>query len=68
MPFAIEPSSCLCPRPKSLLPSARKLEFSPDEVLSFLLANKQSAGQEVDNVDTWVTMIKEERKEPKSEV
>ena len=31
------------------------LEFSPAEGLSFLLANKQSAGQAVDNVEVWMT-------------
>ena len=45
-----------------------KLGFSPAESLSFLLANKQSAGQAVDNVEVWITRIREERKEAKNEV
>jgi hypothetical protein len=45
-----------------------KLEFSPAESLSFVLANKQSAGQAVDNVEVWMTRIREERKEAKNEV
>ncbi len=44
-----------------------KLEFSPAEVLSFLLANKQSPGQAVDNVEVSMTRIIEERKKAKSE-
>ena len=45
-----------------------KLEFSLAEGLSFLLANKQSAGQAVNNVEVWMTRVREERKEAKNEV
>jgi chaperone BCS1 len=44
-----------------------KLEFSPAKVLSFLLANKQSARQAVDNVEVWMTRIRQERKEAKND-
>jgi chaperone BCS1 len=45
----------------------QKLEFSRAEGLSFLLANKQSAEQAVDNVKVWMTRIRE-RKKAKNEV
>jgi chaperone BCS1 len=45
-----------------------KLEFSSAESLSFILANKQSAGQAVDNVEAWMTRIREERKGTKNKV
>jgi mitochondrial chaperone BCS1 len=45
-----------------------KLEFSPAKSLSFILANKQSAGQAVNNVEAWMTRIREERKEAKNKV
>jgi chaperone BCS1 len=39
-----------------------KLEFSPAEIMSLLLANKQSPQQAIDNVDAWIERIREERK------
>jgi chaperone BCS1 len=45
-----------------------KLEFSPAEVQSFLLAYKQSPRQAVDNVEAWMTRIREEREEARNEV
>jgi mitochondrial chaperone BCS1 len=45
-----------------------KLEFGPAGGLSFLLVNKQSAGQAVDNVEVWMARIREEREEAKNEV
>jgi mitochondrial chaperone BCS1 len=42
-----------------------KLEFSPAEIMSLLLANKQSPRQAIDNVDAWVEKVREERKKLK---
>jgi chaperone BCS1 len=42
-----------------------KLEFSPAEIMSLLLANKQSPRQAVDNVEVWMEKIKEEKKKVK---
>ncbi|KAH7394826.1 hypothetical protein BKA66DRAFT_455911 [Pyrenochaeta sp. MPI-SDFR-AT-0127] len=39
-----------------------KIEFSPAEILSLLLANKQSPRQAIDNVNAWMDQIREERK------
>jgi chaperone BCS1 len=44
-----------------------KLEFSPAEILSFLVVNKQSPSIAVDNVVQWMTKIREERKKAKNE-
>jgi chaperone BCS1 len=43
-----------------------KLEFSPAEILSFLLEHKQSAGEAIDNVDVWITRMMEDRKTVKN--
>jgi chaperone BCS1 len=45
-----------------------ELKFSPAEIQSFLLVNKQSPGITVANVDQWVTEIMEERKKAKNEL
>ena len=45
-----------------------QLKFSPAEIQSFLLVNKQSPGMAVANVDQWVTEIMEERKKAKNEL
>jgi chaperone BCS1 len=42
-----------------------KLEFSPAEIMSLLLVNKQSPRQAVDNVEVWMEKIKEEKKKVK---
>jgi chaperone BCS1 len=42
-----------------------KLEFSPAEIMSLLLANKQSPRQAIDSVDAWIDKIREERKKLK---
>jgi chaperone BCS1 len=42
-----------------------KLEFSQAEIMSLLLANKQSPQQAINNVDAWVEKIREERKKVK---
>jgi hypothetical protein len=42
--------------------------FSPAEIQSFLLVNKQSPGMAVANVGQWVTDIMEERKKVKNEL
>lgn len=42
-----------------------ELEFSPAEILSFLVVNKQSPSIVVDNVVQWMTKIREERKKAK---
>ena len=39
-----------------------KLEFSPADILSFLLENKQSPEQVVDNVGVWVMKMREGKK------
>ena len=42
-----------------------KLESSAAEIMSLLLANKQSPRQAIDNVDAWIDKIREERKKLK---
>ena len=42
-----------------------KLEFSRAEIMSLLLASKQSPRQAIDNVDAWMEKIREERKKLK---
>ena len=42
-----------------------KYEFSSAEIISFLLANKQSPRQAVDNVEVWMKKIREEKKKVK---
>ncbi|KAH8704294.1 BCS1 N terminal-domain-containing protein [Phaeosphaeriaceae sp. PMI808] len=42
-----------------------RLEFSPAEIMSLLLANKQSPRQAINNVDVWMETIREERKKLK---
>jgi mitochondrial chaperone BCS1 len=42
-----------------------KLEFSPAEILSFLLEHKQSPGEAIGNVEAWITRIMEDRKDRK---
>ncbi|KAF2177369.1 putative mitochondrial chaperone bcs1 [Zopfia rhizophila CBS 207.26] len=39
-----------------------KLEFSPAEIMSLLLANKQSPRHAIASVDTWMERIREERR------
>jgi chaperone BCS1 len=43
------------------------LEFSPAEILSFLLEHKQSPGEVIDNVEVWITRIMEDKKKAKNE-
>ena len=43
-----------------------KLEFSPAEILSFLLEHKQSPGEAIDSVEVWITRIMEDRKKAKN--
>ena len=43
-----------------------KLEFSPAEILSFLLEYKQSPREAADNVEVWITRIMEDRKKAKN--
>jgi mitochondrial chaperone BCS1 len=38
-----------------------ELEFSPAEILSFLLEYRQSRGEAIDKVEAWMTRIREER-------
>jgi chaperone BCS1 len=45
-----------------------ELEFSPAEVLSFILEYRQSPGEAIDNVEAWMTRIREERMEVKNDV
>jgi chaperone BCS1 len=42
-----------------------ELEFSPAEVMSLLLANKQSPRKAVDNVGKWIEQTREEKKKVK---
>jgi mitochondrial chaperone BCS1 len=44
-----------------------ELKFSPAEIISFLLENKQSPREAIDNVEIWMTRIREERKGAKNE-
>ncbi|KAH8650403.1 P-loop containing nucleoside triphosphate hydrolase protein, partial [Tricladium varicosporioides] len=44
-----------------------ELEFSPAELLSFLMGYKQSPEEVVDNLEAWMTRIREERKKVKNE-
>jgi hypothetical protein len=39
-----------------------KLEFSPAEIMSILLANKESPRQAIDNVDAWVEKARKKLK------
>jgi chaperone BCS1 len=39
-----------------------KLEFSPAEIISLLLANKQSPRHAIASVDTWMERIRDERR------
>jgi mitochondrial chaperone BCS1 len=43
-----------------------ELEFSPAEILSFLMENRQSPGMAVANVQGWMDLIREERKRVKT--
>jgi chaperone BCS1 len=45
-----------------------ELKFSPAEIQSFLLVNKQSPVMAVANVDQWMTKIMDERKKAKNEL
>jgi DNA-binding transcriptional MerR regulator len=51
---------------KEFAARVRELKFSPAEIQSYLLANKQSPSMAVANVDEWVTEIMEERKKAKN--
>jgi mitochondrial chaperone BCS1 len=42
-----------------------QLEFSPAEILSFLLENRQSPGMAVENVQQWTIRMREEKKKVK---
>ncbi|KAH8706865.1 BCS1 N terminal-domain-containing protein [Phaeosphaeriaceae sp. PMI808] len=42
-----------------------KLEFSPAEIMSLLLANKQSPRQAINDVDAWMETVREEKKKLK---
>jgi mitochondrial chaperone BCS1 len=44
-----------------------ELEFSPAEIVSFLLEYRQSPGEAIDNIEAWTTRIREERKKAKNE-
>jgi chaperone BCS1 len=44
-----------------------ELEFSPAEIVSFLLEYRQSPGEAINNVEAWTTRIREERKKAKNE-
>ncbi|KAH6670568.1 mitochondrial chaperone bcs1 [Halenospora varia] len=44
-----------------------ELEFSPAELLSFLIGYRQSPEEVVDNVELWMMRIREERKKAKNE-
>ena len=44
-----------------------ELKFSPAEIISFLLEYKQSPKEAINNVEIWITRIREERKEAKNE-
>lgn len=39
-----------------------KLEFSPAEILSFLLEHKQSPKEAIDSVEAWAARIMEDKK------
>jgi chaperone BCS1 len=45
-----------------------ELKFSPAEIISFLLENRQSPKEAIDNVEIWMTRIREEKKEAKNDV
>ncbi len=45
-----------------------KLEFSPAEILSFLLEHKQSPEEAIDSVEAWTTRIMEDKKKVKAPV
>ncbi|KAH6675906.1 BCS1 N terminal-domain-containing protein [Halenospora varia] len=44
-----------------------ELEFSPAELLSFLMGYRQSPEEVIDNVEVWMMRIREERKKVKNE-
>jgi hypothetical protein len=44
-----------------------ELKFSLAEIISFLLGYKQSPREAINNIEIWMTRIKEERKEAKNE-
>jgi chaperone BCS1 len=44
-----------------------ELKFSLAEIISFLLEYRQSPREAIDNVEIWMTRIREERKEAKNE-
>jgi len=44
-----------------------ELKFSLAEIILFLLGYKQSPREAIDNVEIWMTRIREERKEAKNE-
>ena len=44
-----------------------KLEFSPAEILSFLLEYKQSPREAIGNVEAWTTKVVEDRKKAKNQ-
>jgi len=44
-----------------------ELKFSLAEIILFLLGYRQSPREAIDNVEMWVTRIREERKEAKNE-
>jgi mitochondrial chaperone BCS1 len=44
-----------------------ELKFSLAEIISFLLGYRQLPKEAIDNVEMWVTRIREERKEAKNE-
>ncbi|KAH8695736.1 mitochondrial chaperone bcs1 [Phaeosphaeriaceae sp. PMI808] len=43
-----------------------KLEFSPAEIMSLLLAHKRSPREAINNVDAWIEKIREEKKVARS--
>jgi len=43
-------------------------EFTPAELLSFLMKYRQSPGEAIDDVEAGVTWIREEKKKAKNEV
>jgi chaperone BCS1 len=53
---------------KEFAASVPELEFGPAEILSFLLEYRQSPREAIDNVEIWMTRIREERKEAKNDV
>jgi len=43
-----------------------ELKFSLAEIISFLLEYRQSPREAIDNIEIWMTRIREERKEAKN--